>query len=113
MHSKDKNLMIVNSDIITNLNSGYNSYTEIENACNKISEQFADGTFYLNNNYPAISCAKNLSRQKQSFEAMPDQIKSNQMHQKNLSSHKFNGCKISYQNKKQFKDNNLVSKFFA
>ncbi|MBI2136336.1 hypothetical protein HYU06_04645 [Candidatus Woesearchaeota archaeon] len=67
MYCKDQNLHIVNSNIITNLNAGYNSYTQIENACNKISGQFAAGTFYLNNNYPTINCTNNFTRQNQSF----------------------------------------------
>ncbi|MBS3158403.1 hypothetical protein J4206_03895 [Candidatus Woesearchaeota archaeon] len=94
LYSKDKTLHVINSKIIENLNWQYNSYTQIENACIKISEKYIGGTFYLYNNYPLLSGLQNSN-------------------QKNEREKLFANNKLSSQNKKIARESNLMMQFFS
>lgn len=107
LFSKNSKLRIINSKNIENLNWQYNSYTEIENACNIISEKYADGTFYLHNNYPTINFSKQIynNRTKLGISKNLSPSFANRLMERRLSATPIN--------KKYSKENELVLKFFS
>ncbi len=103
MYSKDKNLHIINSKMIENLNWQYNPYTQIENACSNLSENYADGTFYLYNHYPVLSGMQNFNQKNINKKLIA----------KNLLQSGHTLGKMVFSNRKIFKESKLMMQFFS
>jgi hypothetical protein len=88
MFAKDKSLHIVNGRTIKGLNTGFNSYTQIEKACSMLSGTHSEGAFYLNNTYPVMPVGRSIKGPMQSTALIKFDSK------KKLSKH--NGLMMQY-----------------